>query len=52
MDTIISILFYGKKSRTTSDNLLPSFLRVTIDGKLFEIPACVTSLKALYPHEV
>ncbi|QCR24633.1 site-specific integrase [Pontibacter sp. SGAir0037] len=36
MDTKISILFYGKKSRTTSDNLLPIYLRVTINGKRFE----------------
>jgi len=32
MDTKISILFYGKKSKTTIDNLLPIYLRVTIGG--------------------
>lgn len=29
MDTKISILFYGGKAKTTKDNLLPIYLRVT-----------------------
>ena len=37
MDTKISILFYGRKSKTTKNNLLPIYLRVTIGGKRFEI---------------
>ncbi|WP_299702732.1 site-specific integrase [uncultured Pontibacter sp.] len=36
MNTKISILFYGKKAKTTTDNLLPIYLRVTINGKRFE----------------
>lgn len=36
MDTKISILLYGKKSRITTDNLLPIYLRVTVSGKRFE----------------
>lgn len=36
MDTKISILFYGKKAKTTKDNLLPIYLRVTIKGNRFE----------------
>ncbi|WP_240676129.1 site-specific integrase [Botryobacter ruber] len=36
MDTKISILFYGKTAKTTKDNLLPIYLRVTINGKRFE----------------
>lgn len=36
MDTKISILFYGKLSRSTINNLLPIYLRVTINGKRFE----------------
>ncbi|RDV17157.1 site-specific integrase [Pontibacter diazotrophicus] len=36
MDTKISILFYGKKAKTTTDNLLPIYLRVTVSGKRFE----------------
>jgi hypothetical protein len=36
MDTKISILFYDNKSRINSDNLLPIYLRVTINGKRFE----------------
>ncbi len=37
MDTKISILFYGRKSKTTRDNLLPIYLRVTIGGERLEI---------------
>jgi site-specific recombinase XerD len=36
MDTKISILFYGKKAKTTTNNLLPIYLRVTVSGKRFE----------------
>ena len=31
------ILFIGKKSRTTKHQLLPIYLRVTIEGKRFEV---------------
>ena len=37
MDTKISILFYGRKSKSTKDNLLPIYLRLTICGKRFEL---------------
>ncbi len=33
----MTILFIGKKSRTTRLHLLPIYLRVTIDGKRFEV---------------
>lgn len=36
METRISILFYGKRARTTKDGLLPIYLRVTIGGQRFE----------------
>jgi len=36
MDTKISILFYARKASTTTDNLLPIYLRVTINGQRFE----------------
>ena len=36
MDTKISILFYGKISKKTTDNLIPIYLRVTINGMRFE----------------
>jgi len=32
MGTKISILFYARKASTTTDNLLPIYLRVTING--------------------
>ena len=34
----MTILFIGKKSRTTKHQLLPIYLRVTIEGKRFEVP--------------
>lgn len=37
MDTKISILFYGRKAKTTKDNLLPIYLRVTIQGRRLEL---------------
>jgi len=37
MSTTLSILFYGKKSRITKDNLLPIYLRVTINGERVEL---------------
>ena len=30
MDTKISILFYGRKAKTTTANLVPVYLRVTL----------------------
>lgn len=33
----MTILFIGKKSRTTKHQLLPIYLRVTIEGKRFEV---------------
>src|SRR5450759_3305340 len=37
MEPKITILFIGKKSRTTRHQLLPIYLRVTIEGKRFEV---------------
>jgi site-specific recombinase XerD len=37
MEPKITILFIGKKSRTTRHQLLPIYLRVTINGKRFEV---------------
>ncbi len=37
MSTKLTILFYGKTAKTTSNGLVPIYLRVTIDGKRFEI---------------
>lgn len=37
MKPIMTILFIGKKSRTTKHQLLPIYLRVTIEGKRFEV---------------
>jgi len=37
MDPKIAVHFIGKKSRLTSHHLLPIYLRVTIDGKRFEV---------------
>jgi Arm DNA-binding domain len=33
----MTILFIGKKSRATKHQLLPIYLRVTIEGKRFEV---------------
>jgi len=37
METKMNILFIGKKSRITTQKLLPIYLRVTIEGKRFEV---------------
>ena len=37
MEPKMNILFVGKKSRTTRHQLLPIYLRVTIQGKRFEV---------------
>ena len=37
MDSKISVRFIGKRSRLTSHQLLPIYLRVTIGGKRFEV---------------
>ena len=39
MEPRMSILFFGKKTRIESDKLLPIYLRVTINGKRFEVSA-------------
>ncbi|WP_153796801.1 phage integrase SAM-like domain and Arm DNA-binding domain-containing protein [Foetidibacter luteolus] len=36
METKLSVLFYSKTSKTTTDGLVPIYLRVTIDGSRFE----------------
>jgi len=37
MNEKLSILFYGKKAKATSDGLLPIYMRVTVDGKRIEV---------------
>ncbi len=37
MEPKMTVLFIGKKSRTTRHELPPIYLRVTIDGKRFEV---------------
>ena len=37
METKMNILFIGKKSRISTQKLLPIYLRVTIEGKRFEV---------------
>lgn len=37
MSNQLSILFYGKTSKITASGLLPIYLRVTINGKRFEV---------------
>lgn len=37
MNTTLSILFYGKKAKITRNNLLPIYLRVTINGERIEL---------------
>jgi len=37
MEQKMNILFIGKKSRLTMQKLLPIYLRVTIDGRRFEV---------------
>lgn len=37
MNTNLSILFYAKRSKTTTDGLVPIYLRVTVDGKRIEL---------------
>jgi hypothetical protein len=37
MEPKMSILFIGKKARMTIHQLLPIYLRVTIEGKRFEV---------------
>jgi site-specific recombinase XerD len=37
METKMSILFYGKRKKITTEALLPIYLRVTIEGQRFEV---------------
>ena len=37
MDTKISILFYGRKAKTTKNKLLPIYLRITVQGRRLEL---------------
>lgn len=37
MNTKITTLFYVKKSKTNSKGLVPIYLRITIEGKRFEL---------------
>jgi hypothetical protein len=37
METRMSILFFGKKTKNESDKLLSIYLRVTINGERFEV---------------
>lgn len=37
MNEKLSILFYAKRAKTTSDGLIPIYIRVTIDGERIEL---------------
>ena len=37
METKMSILFYGKRKKMITESLVPIYLRVTIEGKRFEV---------------
>jgi site-specific recombinase XerD len=37
MTNAMNILFFAKKSKTTTDGLVPIYMRVTIDGQRFEV---------------
>ena len=37
MNAKLSILFYAKRAKTTSDGLVPIYIRVTIDGERIEL---------------
>jgi len=37
MQAKMSILFYAKRAKTTTDGLVPVYLRITIDGQRLEI---------------
>ena len=37
MQAKMSILFYAKRAKTTTDGLVPIYLRITIDGQRLEI---------------
>ena len=37
MNAKLSILFYAKRAKTTTDGLVPIYIRVTIDGERIEL---------------
>jgi hypothetical protein len=37
MNTKLSILFYAKRAKTTTDGLVPIYIRVTVDGERIEL---------------
>ncbi|MFV0472175.1 MAG: Arm DNA-binding domain-containing protein [Paludibacteraceae bacterium] len=37
MNTKLSILFYAKRAKTTTDGLVPIYLRVTVNGERIEL---------------
>jgi Arm DNA-binding domain len=37
MSASMNVLFYAKKTKTTTEGLVPIYMRVTIDGNRFEI---------------
>jgi hypothetical protein len=47
MSTQLHVLFYAKKSRTTVREMIPIYLRVTIEGKRME----VTTNRFVQPHQ-
>ena len=36
MNAKLSILFYAKRAKTTTDGLVPIYIRVTVDGERIE----------------
>ena len=37
MQAKVSILFYAKRAKATTDGLIPIYLRVTVDGQRIEL---------------
>ena len=37
MNAKLSILFYAKRAKTTTDSLVPIYIRVTVDGERIEL---------------
>ncbi len=37
MNAKLSILFYAKRAKTTTDGLVPIYIHVTVDGKRIEL---------------
>jgi len=45
MNAKLSILFYAKRAKTTTDGLVPIYIRVTVDGERIELAPSVTHIR-------